>query len=91
MKFRLAPATSEAEFRVADKAVQERLAYQHPGLVRRTTARNDQGSWVVIDVWRSAEDCDAYVGRGNAEPVLGAFMALVDPNTVVRERYETLD
>jgi len=51
MRFRLTPGVEESEFLLADRAVQEDFAYQQPGLLRRTTARADDDSWLVIDLW----------------------------------------
>ena len=42
-----------------DRRLQTEVAYQQPGLLRRTTARGEDGSWLVIQLWRS----DAEVER----------------------------
>jgi len=90
MRFRLAPGSDEAEFRAADRRLQQEFAYQQPGLLRRTTARGADGDWVVIDLWRSAADADACAARWDSDPVVGAFMALVDGSSVTSERFEPL-
>ena len=77
MRFRLAPGGDEATFIAADRRLQQEFAYQQPGLLRRTTARGADG-WVVIDLWRSAADADACAARWDSDPVVAAFMALVD-------------
>jgi hypothetical protein len=59
MRFRLPPGADEAAFLAADRRVQEEFAYHQPGLLRRTTARGQDGGWIVIDLWRSAADADA--------------------------------
>ncbi|HEV3264330.1 MAG TPA: hypothetical protein VG014_02330 [Acidimicrobiales bacterium] len=91
MTFRLRPETAEADFLAADRRVQVEFAYQQPGMVRRTTGRNPDGSWVVIDLWASATDAANYVGGWDREPAPRAFMALVDEATVETRSYETLD
>jgi hypothetical protein len=91
MTFRLAPGAAEDAFRAADRLVQTDFAYRQPGLLRRTTARADDGSWIVIDLWRSAADADATDARWDADPVTAAFMALLDGASVRTERYATLD
>ena len=45
MTFRLRLGVDEAEFLGVDKRLQSEFAYQQPGLVRRTTARSDDGAW----------------------------------------------
>jgi hypothetical protein len=91
MRFRLPPGADEAGFLAADRRVQEEFARHQPGLLRRTTARAQDGGWIVIDVWRSAADADACDVRWEADPVTQAFMALLDRSSVTTERYEPLD
>ena len=91
MTFRLRPETSEADFLAADRRVQVEFAYHQPGMVRRTTAHNPDGDWVVIDLWASAADAANYVDGWNREPGPRAFMALIDQDSVATRSYETLD
>ena len=91
MKFRLAPFVEEDDFLRADRALQEGFAYHQPGLMRRTTARDDKGSWIVIDVWRSDADADECAARWDADPIAQRFMALLDDSTTSIERYAQLD
>ncbi|HEX4060998.1 MAG TPA: hypothetical protein VHY58_08245 [Streptosporangiaceae bacterium] len=78
MRFRLAPGTGEEEFLAADRRLQEEFADHQPGLLRRTTARGEDGDWIVIDLWRSAADADACDQRWDDDPVAQGFMALLD-------------
>jgi hypothetical protein len=91
MRFRLPPGADEAAFLAADRRVQEEFAYHQPGLLRRTTARGQDGGWIVIDLWRSVADADACDARWEADPVTQEFMALLDRSSVATERYEQLD
>ena len=91
MRFRLAPETAEEEFLAADHRLQEEFAYHQPGLLRRTTARGEDGGWIVIDLWRSAADADACDRRWDEDPVAQAFMVLLDRSSVSTERYHQLD
>lgn len=91
MRFRLAEGTSDDDFARADKSLQEDFAYQQPGLLRRTTARADDGTWVVIDLWASAADADASGKRWQADPVAQEFMRHVDRDSVTTEHYSELD
>ena len=89
--FRLKAGADEAAFLQADRRLQTEFAYQQPGLVRRTTARNDDGEWIVIDVWRSGNDADECARRWKADPIVADFTALVDESSIVNRRFETLD
>jgi hypothetical protein len=91
LTFRLLPAVSEVDFLAADRRVQTEFAYRQPGLLRRTTARHPDGEWVVIDLWRSADDADACDRCWADDPVAQQFMSFVDPATVATRRYAPLD
>jgi hypothetical protein len=91
MTFQLRPESSEAEFLAADRRVQTEFAYQQPGMIRRTTGRNPDGTWVVIDLWASPTDAANYVDGWNQEPAPRAFMAMVDEASVITQSYESLD
>ena len=90
-RFRLKDGADEAAFLQADRRVQTEFAYQQPGLARRTTARHDDGEWIVIDVWRSGDDADECARRWDADPIVAEFRALIDESSVVNRRFDTLD
>src|SRR3984885_606195 len=91
MRFRRAPDAGEAAFLAADRRVQQEFAYQQPGLMRRTTARGQDGGWIVIDLWRSPAAAAACAARGDHDPAPQGFMALLDRSSVTVERYQELD
>jgi hypothetical protein len=94
MTFRLVGGTDDAAFLAVDKRLQSDFAYQQPGLVRRTTARGQgdrAGEWLVIDLWRSAEDADGAATRWDDDPTAQEFMSFVDVGTVEVRRYKDLD
>ena len=59
--------------------------------MRRTAAHDSAGGWVVIDLWRSADDADAMGECWATRQAPAAFMAFVAAGTVHVHRYETLD
>jgi hypothetical protein len=91
LTFRLADGADETAFLAADKEVQSDFAYQQPGLVRRTTARSSDGTWIVIDLWRAAADADATKARWGQDPVTAQFMSFIDAASVRTERYDERD
>ena len=91
MTFALRPDADEEAFLAADRRVQVEFAYHQPGLLRRTTARDRAGGWIVVDLWRSADDADAMGECWDTAPAPAAFMAFVAAGTVHVHRYETLD
>jgi hypothetical protein len=87
LNFRLVPGADEGGFLAADKRVQSEFAYQQPGLMRRTTARGDDGEWVVIDLWQSLDQADACNAKWGLDEVTQEFMAFVDEASVRTSRF----
>lgn len=87
LAFNLVDGTDEEQFVLADKRVQSEFAYQQPGLMRRTTARSEDGGWMVIDLWRSAADADAADAKWGEDEAAAEFMSFVDRTTMRSKRY----
>jgi hypothetical protein len=56
-------------FAAADAEFQQSVAYHRPGLLRRTTARADDGEWVVLAIWDSPERAGAPLVPPTAQSV----------------------
>ena len=89
--FRLREGVDRDSFVAADAAVQTGFAYSQPGLVRRTTARADDGNWIVVTLWESSAAAEASAVAQAGEPSVAAFDALVDATTLRSKRFSTLD
>jgi hypothetical protein len=88
--FRLAAGADEDAFLAADRRVQDEFIPRHAGFLRRTTARGDDGDWLVIVLWYTAADADASAALAADHPATTAFRALLDGATLRTTRYETL-
>lgn len=89
--FRLRPGSDEAAFLAVDYQVQTEFVPNHPGFVRRTTAQAPDGTWAVITLWAAEEDAERSAVLAVDDPVMGAFMACVEPTSLRSDRYRTLD
>ena len=89
--FRLGAAVDEADFLEADRLVQTRFSPRRPGFLRRTTARGEDGSWLVLVLWGSADHATAAAEAATTDPWTTALAALVDPASVRVARYTELD
>ena len=88
--FRLGAGVDEADFLEADRLVQTRFAPRRPGFLRRTTARGEDGSWLVLVLWGSAADATAAAEAASSDPWVSALVALLDPGSVLVRRYTEL-
>ena len=91
LTFRLAVDTDEAVFLDADRRVQTEFHYRQPGLLRRTTARDRDGEWMVIVLWRSERDAEAAAELSKSDRATSELIGLVDKATLRTHRYSTLD
>jgi hypothetical protein len=89
--FRLAADVEKEEFVVADKRAQTEFHYLQPGLLRRTTAQDSDGEWLVLTLWASARDADAAAAAAGGDPTVTLLMSLTDPASVTARRYQSLE
>lgn len=87
--FRLRAGADEAAAVAADHEVQVRFANRRSGMVRRTTARADDGEWLVVTLWHGEEDAVAADEAAVADPSIRTLLALVEGSPAVR-RYHDL-
>jgi hypothetical protein len=89
--FRLTDGADIGSFLDADRRVQTELMLRKPTFLRRTTAHDGHGDWIVVVVWSSGTDADTARAHFEEQPANLAFNALVDRPTFTTRRYETLD
>jgi len=89
--FRLADGADEEAFLDADELVHQEFANLEPGFIRRTTARGDDGAWIVITLWTSSDAADKSAQRAEGVAAGRAFRRLLDQASLEVARYETLD
>jgi len=87
--FRLADGVDEAAFLEADEQARTGFLYHQAGMLRATTAKADDGEWIVVVLWASYEEADAAV----EVELLDASMERVNHMVAgaERKRYSTLD
>lgn len=91
LTFALRVGVNDERFIAVAARVQTEFAYQQPGLARRTTGRNDDGRWLVLQVWTSEEGATAARRTFEASELGAEFTSLIDPNSVKRECFTGLD
>ena len=74
--FSLNPGVDASHFRNLDEQMQEWCYLNRPGLARRTTARDEDGSYVVITLFGDAADAIP-IGASTSHPTVTAWVAAV--------------
>jgi heme-degrading monooxygenase HmoA len=89
--FRLADGADHAAFLEIDDQIRTGFLYHQPGLVRATTARGDDGEYVVILLWESEEQADASAAKVWDDPAFIEMHQLTDDSTFAQRKYTTFD
>jgi hypothetical protein len=74
--FTLNPGVEALAFRALDEAMQEWCYLNRPGLARRTTARGDDNTYVVITLFETAEQSQSKYYT-SADAVVVAWSAAI--------------
>ena len=74
--FTLASGVDASAFRALDEQMQEWCHVNRPGLARRTTARADNGSYVVITLFGEAGQADSSYYK-NSDAVVAVWSAAI--------------
>lgn len=74
--FTLKPGVDAAAFRALDEQMQEWCYVNRPGLARRTTARAEDGTYVVITLFSEASQSVSTYYK-NADSVVSAWSAAI--------------
>jgi hypothetical protein len=85
--FHLLAGVDDETFLTADKAVQTEVFPNSPGYLRRTTAKADDGEWLVVVLWGTETDIDGFNARTVSDPVQLTFDELIDRSTIRTKRY----
>ena len=90
LTFRPRPGATEDELRAAEARVYGEFAMHQHGMVRRTTARSDDGEWLVVQLWYDLASAEAAERAAADHPATAALHALADPDSLSTRRYEDL-
>jgi hypothetical protein len=87
--FTLNTGVEALAFRALDEAMQEWCYLNRPGLARRTTARNDDGTYVVITLFGDASQSVADYYKSN-DAVVTAWSAAIKESSRAIATYSLL-
>ena len=87
--FRLADGVDQAAFLEVDEQVRTGFLYHQTGIIRATTAKDDDGEWIVVVLWASYEDADAAAEVERTDAAVDRFTHMTVG--AVRRRYSTFD
>jgi len=87
--FTLTPGVDSVAFRALDEQMQEWCYVNRPGIARRTTGRNDDGSYVVITLFGEASQADAAYYK-SSDSVVSEWSVAVNESSRTHAVYSLL-
>mgnify|MGYP001059634378 CR=1 FL=1 len=90
IRFKLLPEIDHSDFLRRDRKVHDGYMALRPGFRSREVSRSEDGEYLVIVHWDSAEDAEATISAFFGAPETQDFIAAVDVSTVSSGRYEVV-
>jgi hypothetical protein len=91
VSFHLVEGADLDGFLAADATAQAEFAYAQPGLVRRTTARGEDGGWAVFTLWADLASANASAEAAPRDPNMAHLLSFIDRATFDVKRYVELE
>ncbi|MDI3418511.1 antibiotic biosynthesis monooxygenase family protein [Streptomyces luteolus] len=91
VRFHLSDGVVPAEFIALDQKMEADYMGKRPGFLSREITRNDDGEYLVIVHWATAEDADATMQAFFGAPETQDFLSSVDKSTVQSGRYAQVE
>lgn len=91
VRFRLAEGTTHEAFDAKNREMEHAFLGHLHGFKTRDTARSEDGDYVVVLHWETAEDAQSSMDKFIAHPDTKAFTDLLDMDTFTMTRYTQFD
>lgn len=88
--FRISSNVSPAEFSKNDLQVESNFTSEQPGFIRRQSAVDDEGNYVVIVYWENIAAATASMTKFMSDASVAAYAQMIDSQTMNMQRY-TMD
>ena len=85
---RLQEGADADAFLAANQALEESYISKQPGFIAREIGVNEEGEWLIVIHWESAEDSAASIAKFGEAPGVEAFMAFLDAETMAINVFE---
>lgn len=79
---RLQAGADADSFLAANKALEESYISQQPGFIAREIGMTEDGEWLIVIHWETAEDSAASIAKFGEAPGVEDFMAFLDAETM---------
>ncbi|WP_243643652.1 nuclear transport factor 2 family protein [Tenacibaculum sp. M341] len=89
--FNLKTTANHLDFNKLDAEVESNFTSKQPGFIKRQSSVNDQGEYVVLVYWNTAQDADASMKKFMADTSVADYAGMIDPTSMKMARYTIED
>jgi len=87
--FNLNDGVDPSVFEARDAEIEQDFASVQPGFLKRMSAVDADGKYVIMVFWETLADADASIAAFGVDPTVGDYFAMIDGSTFSAERYTT--
>lgn len=86
--FSLKSSANEQIFNTLDAEVEENFTSKQPGFIRRESAVNENGEYVVLVYWKTLADAQASMKKFMTDASVGEYAGLIEGASMKMNRFE---
>ena len=86
--FRIKTTANASTFHMLDSEVESKFTSQQPGFIKRQSAVNEQGEYVVLVYWNSLEEADASMNKFMGDESVANYASTIDGASMEMARYK---
>ncbi|MEL7146204.1 MAG: hypothetical protein AAFO69_07535, partial [Bacteroidota bacterium] len=85
--FNIKTTTNASTFHKLDGEVEARFTSKQPGFMKRQSAVNEQGEYVVLVYWNTIEQAEASMNKFMSDESVASYASMIDGATMNMSRY----
>lgn len=87
--FRIKTTANTSIFSKLDSEVETKFTSKQPGYIKRQSAVNEQGEYLVLVYWNTSEDAEASMNKFMHDESVMQYASMIDGATMKMARYKT--
>lgn len=85
--FNLKTTASQKAFNALDAEVESNFTSKQPGFIKRESARDEKGNYVVLVYWNTTADAEASMEKFMADPSVADYAGMIEGPSMKMNRY----
>lgn len=85
--FRLKTISNATQFNELDKQVESNFTSHQPGFIKRQSAVNKNGEYMVLVYWKTAEDAQASMNKFMTDKSVANYAGMIEGSSMIMNRF----